>query len=177
MDGLVDRTLEVFFPDGVAVEPACEEKGCNPDVVLFKGVLHRALATTARLVPGTADKILPTLRSSAAATGEHCTGGDNGRICSFAWTDGGKTNNATMGAQSSALGALVSVIESSERGGSGSGNGNGNGSGTGGDSGSDNGGDSEEQTDGETPESMSVNNGVSLGVVFTGLVFGAMTAF
>ena len=61
--------------------------------------------------------------------------------------------------------------------GSGSGSGNGNGSGSGGDSGSDNGGDSEEQTDGETPESMSVKNGVSLGVVFTGLVFGAMTAF
>ena len=164
----------MFFPDGVAVEAVCEEKGnCNADMVFYKGVLHRALATTAELVPSTAEKIRPVLRSSAAAAGEHCTGGDNGRICSFAWTDDGKKNNMTLGVQSTALGALVSVVEPSSGSGRGSGSGNSNGNGNGG----ANGEEAEQGADGEVPESVSARNGMSVGVVFVGLVFSAMMAF
>ncbi|RYP10239.1 hypothetical protein DL764_000731 [Monosporascus ibericus] len=110
MDGLINRTLELFFPDGVAVEVSCENAGtCNTDMKLFKGYLHRALGSTARLVPDTADRILPVLMTSAEAAAATCTGGEGGRMCGFAWA-AGEFDEASAGAQSSVLSALISVL-------------------------------------------------------------------
>lgn len=112
VDGFVDRTLELFFPNGVATEVACEDPGtCTTDIQFFKGILHRALATTMKLAPYTADKILPVLKTSAAAAVTTCTGGDNGRMCGFVWSNG-TFDDSTAGAQTSVLSALLSVLQS-----------------------------------------------------------------
>ncbi|KAI0126365.1 glycosyl hydrolase family 76-domain-containing protein [Xylariales sp. AK1849] len=111
VDGLLDRTLEVFFPDGVAFEAACEESAaCTTDMLFFRGFLHRWLRSTMELAPHTADKILPVLKTSAAAAVAQCKGGENGRMCGFAWSSGKFDDQAGAGPQMSVLGALVSVM-------------------------------------------------------------------
>jgi mannan endo-1,6-alpha-mannosidase len=88
VDGLVNRTVDLFFPDGVAKEIACESRStCTVDMTFFKSFLHRSLASTAKVAPYTAALILPVLKSSAAAAVKNCTGGDNGRMCGLYWSE------------------------------------------------------------------------------------------
>ncbi|KAI1843828.1 hypothetical protein JX266_010087 [Neoarthrinium moseri] len=112
LDGLVDRTIELFFPGGVATEVSCEKNGnCNKDMYFYKGILHRSLSTTMRVAPYTAAKILPVLKSSAKAAASTCTGGDNGRMCGYQWADGKFQDDSNAGTQLSVLNALVSVLQ------------------------------------------------------------------
>ncbi|KAH9904666.1 family 76 glycoside hydrolase [Xylariomycetidae sp. FL2044] len=118
--GFLENALAVFFPEGVALEAACEGSGlCNTDIKFYKGLTHRWLASTMRLAPFTADQILPVLKTSAAAAVSTCTGGDNGRMCSFGWSsssssDGGDDANessvGTAEGQFGVLGALISIM-------------------------------------------------------------------
>ncbi|KAI0152120.1 glycoside hydrolase family 76 protein [Hypoxylon sp. NC0597] len=111
VDGLVSRTLEVFFPNGVAFEPACELNGkCNSDMHFFKALLHRGLGSTIEVAPYTSAKILPVLKSSAKSAAAQCTGGDNGRLCGFEWTSGKFDNQTGPAQQMGVLEALVSVL-------------------------------------------------------------------
>ncbi|KAI1470913.1 glycoside hydrolase family 76 protein [Daldinia caldariorum] len=160
VDGLVDRTLKIFFPDGVATEIACEKNNrCNSDMHFFKGILHRALASAAKVAPHTASKIHPNLKSSAKAAAAECTGGENGRMCGFAWNK--REFDGTTGAaqQMNVLSALVSILPDEQvSGGSTNGstsNGNGNGSGSG--SGNSNGGSSDNVTPGSAGTKLSVS--------------------
>lgn len=98
VDGLAQRTLNIFFPSGVAVEFACEPTRCITDMTFFKSFLHRSLASTMKLAPYTADMILPVLRTSAGAAAKSCTGGDNGRMCGLVWS-GHPTNQTGAGQQ------------------------------------------------------------------------------
>ncbi|RYP67141.1 hypothetical protein DL770_008679 [Monosporascus sp. CRB-9-2] len=173
MDGLVNRTLELFFPDGVAVEVSCEEGGmCNTDMKFFKGYLHRALGSTARLVPDTADKILPVLMTSAEAAVATCTGGEGGRMCGFAWA-AGEFDEASAGAQTSVLSALASVLtqtkgstpgESSD--GSSSNNDSSNSD--------DSNGNSEAATDEVPPTNLGTRGNINLGIVLGALMAGTV---
>lgn len=89
LTGMLDATLENFFPDGVAVEVPCEgPKTCTPDMLSFKGYLHRWLAVISQVAPVTAPKILPILRKSTEAAVKQCTGGATGRQCGFYWSGG-----------------------------------------------------------------------------------------
>ncbi|KAI2783352.1 glycoside hydrolase family 76 protein [Daldinia loculata] len=116
VDGLVDRTLELFFPDGVATEIACEEeKSCTSDMYFFKGMLHRALASTMQVAPHTASKIQPSLKSSAKKAAAECTGGNNGRLCGFAWSTGKFDGNTGAAQQMNMLSALVSILPAGEQ--------------------------------------------------------------
>ncbi|RYP25216.1 hypothetical protein DL765_000097 [Monosporascus sp. GIB2] len=166
MDGLINRTLEVFFPDGVAVEVACEKSGmCNTDMKFFKGYLHRALGSTARLLPDTADKILPVLMTSAKAAASTCTGGEGGRMCGFAWA-AGRFDEASAGAQTSVLSALVSVLtqtKGSAPGGSSNSSSNNN----------DSNGDSGAATDQPPPVGLGTRGNVNLGIVLGAVIVGA----
>jgi mannan endo-1,6-alpha-mannosidase len=115
IDSLLPRTLEVFFPKGVAHELACESVGtCTPDMIAYKGFAHRFLAETASLAPYTAATIMPVLRTSAAAAVAQCTGGSNGRFCGFKWDSG--VYDGTTGAcqQMDVLGALLSLLPTGE---------------------------------------------------------------
>lgn len=99
LDGLVQETIRVFFPGGIATEVACESKGtCNTDMTFYKSFLHRSLASTMKAAPYTADLILPTLKISAQAAAESCTEGDNDRMCGFVWSAHGD-NQTGAGSQ------------------------------------------------------------------------------
>ena len=87
LDGLLARTLDVFFFNDIVVEPSCEaERNCNTDMKLFRGVLLRGLAAAAQYAPYTAARIDPKLRATARAAAASCSGGEGGRRCGFAWT-------------------------------------------------------------------------------------------
>ncbi|KAI0433015.1 glycosyl hydrolase family 76-domain-containing protein [Xylaria sp. FL1042] len=109
VDGLTKQTIDVFFPDGVAKEIACEPTNCNTDMTFYKSFLHRSLASTMQAAPYTASLILPVLKTSAAAAAKSCTGGDNQRMCVLDWTN--DSNNQTgAGSQMSVLSALLSLL-------------------------------------------------------------------
>ncbi|KAF2972833.1 hypothetical protein GQX73_g799 [Xylaria multiplex] len=109
VDGLAQRTIEVFFPDGVATDVACEPDRCTTDATFYKAFLHRSLASTIKLAPHTASLILPVLKTSAAAAAKSCTGGDNERMCGLTWT-GSFDNRTGAGSEIGVLSALLSLL-------------------------------------------------------------------
>ncbi|KAI1124373.1 glycosyl hydrolase family 76-domain-containing protein [Nemania abortiva] len=109
VDGLAQKTLDVFFPSGVAKEVACEPDNCNTDMTFYKSFLHRSLASTIRVAPYTTDLILPVLKQSAAAAVKTCTLGDNGRMCGSIWS-GDSDGQTGAGQQMSVLSALLSLL-------------------------------------------------------------------
>lgn len=110
VNNLIDRTLEVFFPDNIAFEPSCENAKCNADMESFKGYTARWLGTVMQLVPDTRAKIYPVLKTSAQAAVKQCTGGDNGRFCGFHWNTGVFDGDVGAGQQMNVLGALISLL-------------------------------------------------------------------
>ena len=89
MDGLLNTTLNTFFPGGIAYEVACEATlKCTTDMFSFKAFLTRWMAATTKMAPYTAAKITPVLATSAVAAAEQCNGGDNGRTCGLSWSKG-----------------------------------------------------------------------------------------
>jgi mannan endo-1,6-alpha-mannosidase len=112
VDGLVSRTKEFFFPDGVAVERSCEPQGsCNIDQRTFKGFMHRWMASAGQLAPYAMNDIQSVLKTSAAAAVKTCTGGPQGTLCSMNWATGQYNGSwGTAVDQMSVLGALTSLI-------------------------------------------------------------------
>ncbi|KAN0108888.1 glycoside hydrolase family 76 protein [Hyaloscypha variabilis] len=89
VNGLLNATFNVFFPNDIAYEVACESKlTCTTDMYSFKAYLARWLAQTTFLAPWTRDIIMPKLRASAIAAAEQCSGGTNGRTCGLSWSKG-----------------------------------------------------------------------------------------
>ncbi|KAI1173982.1 glycosyl hydrolase family 76-domain-containing protein [Nemania sp. FL0916] len=109
VSGLAGRTLELFFPSGVATEIACEPSRCTTDMTFYKAYLHRAFATTIAAAPYTAGHVLPVLKLSAAAAVKTCTGGANKRMCDSVWS-GGSSGMTGAGQQMSVLSALLSIL-------------------------------------------------------------------
>ncbi|RDA95652.1 hypothetical protein CP533_1131 [Ophiocordyceps camponoti-saundersi (nom. inval.)] len=87
---LTERILADFFPEGIAFEVPCEvrEGACSPDMLSFKGYVHRWLSVVTQVAPFTRGKILPVLRTSTEAAVKQCTGGATGRVCGFYWSKG-----------------------------------------------------------------------------------------
>jgi mannan endo-1,6-alpha-mannosidase len=113
MNGLVNRTIEIFFPNGIAIEPTCElptKIQCTTDQLSFKGYLHRWMAQSTQVAPFTHDKIMATLRTSAAGAVKACSGGANGRQCGFRWTTGTYDGVTGAGQEMSALAAVSSLL-------------------------------------------------------------------
>ncbi|KAG6060095.1 hypothetical protein E4U17_005020 [Claviceps sp. LM77 group G4] len=92
LDKLLAALLSSFFPNNIAFELPCEGmngKGiCTPDMLSYKGYVHRWLAVVAQLAPHTKETIFNTLRVSAQAAIRQCTGGSSGRECGFYWNYG-----------------------------------------------------------------------------------------
>ncbi|KAK6214235.1 hypothetical protein LQW54_004662 [Pestalotiopsis sp. IQ-011] len=111
LDGLIDGTFRVFFPNDIAFEIACEEHmTCTTDMLSFKGYVHRWMSTITQIAPYTADKILPVLKTSATAGIGQCTGGDNQRTCGFGWAEGTFDGSVGAGQTMNVLGAISSLL-------------------------------------------------------------------
>lgn len=111
IDSLLDRTLEVFFTDGIAYEVSCEpELTCTTDMYSFKGYLHRWLNNVLQLAPFTYDKITPILKTSTEGAIKQCVGGDSGRACGFSWTSGTFDGKMGAGQQMNVLAAVSGLL-------------------------------------------------------------------
>ena len=87
VDGLLNRTIATFFPDGIATEVACEAQlTCTIDMYAQKAFLTRWMAATTKVAPHTYDIVMPVLRTSAEAAVQQCCGGDTGRSCGLSWS-------------------------------------------------------------------------------------------
>jgi len=111
--GLVNTTINHFFPEGIMIERACEledKMQCNVDQHSFKGYMHRALATTTMLAPFTKAQIMNTLRTSTAGCVKSCLADGT---CGFRWNTGTydmDVNNGPAGQEMSAVAALSSLL-------------------------------------------------------------------
>ncbi|KAK7943920.1 mannan endo-1-6-alpha-mannosidase DCW1-like protein [Apiospora aurea] len=115
LDLLVDRSLAVFFPNGVAYEYACEGVGsCNVDMRSFKGYLHRWVSQATVLAPHLRDRVMAVFEGSARAAVAACDRGDNGQLCGFEWArDGGGAQSPKQTSavhQMNVLGALTGLM-------------------------------------------------------------------
>ncbi|KAL7625152.1 hypothetical protein AAE478_004367 [Parahypoxylon ruwenzoriense] len=123
-DGLVKRTAEFFFDDGIVVERPCESFGfCDFDQQSFKGYLMRWMASAAQMAPFTFDTLMPLLKSSATAAAQQCSGsppatqfkGQPGTACGFKWTEKDKFDGIVgVGEQMSALSAIQYTLVKKE---------------------------------------------------------------
>ncbi|KAF4582257.1 Mannan endo-1,6-alpha-mannosidase [Ophiocordyceps camponoti-floridani] len=108
---LVDRGLKTFFPNGIAVEPSCENiNTCTTDMITFKGFVHRWYSVITQVAPFTADQIKPILKKSSEAAVKQCTGGALGRQCGFKWATGTYDGKTGAGQEMAALGAVSSLL-------------------------------------------------------------------
>jgi mannan endo-1,6-alpha-mannosidase len=111
--GLLNHTLDFFFPDGIMVERACELQDrvqCNVDQHSFKGYMHRSLATVAVVAPFTRDAILKVLRTSTEGAVSSCLADGT---CGFRWNTGaydGDTASGPAGQEMSVLAALSTML-------------------------------------------------------------------
>ncbi|KAG6017906.1 hypothetical protein E4U54_001234 [Claviceps lovelessii] len=119
LDNLLDALLSSFFPNNIAFELPCEGingKGiCTPDMLSYKGYLHRWLAVVTQLAPHTKEKIFSTLRVSSEAAVKQCTGGPSGRQCGFYWfygqfVDPGLDKTTGAGEYMDVLAAVISLL-------------------------------------------------------------------
>ncbi|KAI8299086.1 Mannan endo-1,6-alpha-mannosidase [Colletotrichum sp. SAR11_59] len=111
LDGLIQGTMNVFFPNNIAFEIACEEHNtCTTDMLSFKGYVARWMAIVTQIAPYTADKILPVLQTSADAAVKQCTGQANQRTCGFKWSTGTYDGTIGAGQQMNVLGAVSSLL-------------------------------------------------------------------
>jgi len=105
LDGLLNQTLSVFFPGGVATEIACEPREtCDIDMMAMKGLLGHWLVDTVQMAPYTSDSITPLLTSSAEAAVKAC----DSTGCSVKW-DGTATGGADFGGVGGSIDALSFV--------------------------------------------------------------------
>ncbi|KAH8893277.1 mannan endo-1,6-alpha-mannosidase, partial [Thozetella sp. PMI_491] len=111
IDNLLNATINVFFPGGIAHEIACEDhNSCTTDMYSFKGYVARWLSTATQIAPFMADTILPVLKTSAEAAVAQCTGGDNQRTCGFKWSTGVFDGSIGAGQTMNVLGAVSSLL-------------------------------------------------------------------
>lgn len=64
----------------------------------------------AQMVPSTANKIVPLLKTSAVAAAKSCTGGSTGILCGMQWTLGSWDGLSGVGEQLSALNTIQSSL-------------------------------------------------------------------
>ncbi|KAI1390905.1 glycoside hydrolase family 76 protein [Hypoxylon trugodes] len=116
VDGLVKRTTDFFFDDGIVVERPCESfNQCDQDQQSFKGYLMRWMASASQMAPFTFDTLMPLVQSNAAAAAQQCSGsppatqykGQPGTACGFKWTEKANFDGLVgVGEQMSALSAI-----------------------------------------------------------------------
>jgi mannan endo-1,6-alpha-mannosidase len=107
LDGLLNRTLSLFFPEGVAEEISCEPSNtCTTDMQAYKGILSRWLVDTIQSAPYTSSTILPNIRSSAIAAAKAC----NGSTCPLSVIGPSGTSPANLGNEMNALSVVQGLL-------------------------------------------------------------------
>ncbi|KAK1991785.1 family 76 glycosyl hydrolase [Colletotrichum falcatum] len=111
LDGLIKGTFNVFFPNNIAFEIACEEHNtCTTDMLSFKGYVARWMSIVTQVAPYTASVILPVLKTSAEAAVKQCTGQADQRTCGFKWSSGVYDGTKGAGQQMNVLAATSSLL-------------------------------------------------------------------
>ncbi|KOS23011.1 Mannan endo-1 [Escovopsis weberi] len=111
LNNLVEHALGTFFEKDIAYEPSCEPVNtCTTDMLSFKGYLHRWYTSVTQVAPFIAPKILPVLRTSAAAAIKQCYGGNLGRQCGFNWVTGAYDGKTGAGQEMNVLGAVSALL-------------------------------------------------------------------
>jgi mannan endo-1,6-alpha-mannosidase len=107
LDSLLNQTISLFFPDGIATEIACESHNtCSVDMYAFKGILAQQLVDTIQVAPYTSNLILSVLTTTAQAAANACGSGS----CGFAWGESVSGNNTGLGQQLSALSYVQALL-------------------------------------------------------------------
>jgi len=116
-NGLLNATIEVFFPNGIANEVACEPQliHCTIDMLSYKAYLIRWMAATTKVAPWTYDAVIAVIKSSATAAAQQCVGSPaerpNGRMCGLSWYKLGTWDGTWgVGQQMAALEAVQSTL-------------------------------------------------------------------
>ncbi|CAN9176463.1 unnamed protein product [Alternaria alternata] len=113
LGGIINGT-DIFFnaegAPGVMIEMACERNGlCDHDQRSFKAYLSRWMGYTMLSAPWTRDRIMPKLRTSAAAAAQQCSAGKGG--CGLRWWRGGVNDGEVgVGEQMSALEVMQNLL-------------------------------------------------------------------
>ncbi|OAA61353.1 Glycoside hydrolase, family 76 [Cordyceps fumosorosea ARSEF 2679] len=115
---LLDGASWFFYTDGdsknVMYEGACEPvdscfKG-NADMTTFKGYLADLMWKSAVMVPSLHSKVAQWLIPTAKAAAQSCQGGTTNTQCGMKWSTGGFDNQANLGPQMNALGAVQGLL-------------------------------------------------------------------
>jgi mannan endo-1,6-alpha-mannosidase len=74
LEGLLNRTLSVFFVNGTkpATEVSCEQTGCSVDQIAMKGLLGHWLTDTLQMAPYTSATLSPLFTNTAQAAAAAC---------------------------------------------------------------------------------------------------------
>ena len=117
VEGLLNRTIAVFFPKGIAYEVACEAAliHCTIDMLSYKAYLVRWMAAATKVAPFIYDAVIAVIESSAAAAVLQCSGSPpdypNGRMCGLSWSKGADWDGTSgVGQQMAALEAVQSNL-------------------------------------------------------------------
>lgn len=109
LDGLLDRSVELFLPGGIATEIACEAKErCNSATGLYKAVFARQLVDTIRAAPYTAEKLRPLLTRTAEGAAKACDA--NGEECDMQWNGTVSKEGPGLTGQLGALAFVQSLL-------------------------------------------------------------------
>ncbi|KAE8453887.1 hypothetical protein EG329_007663 [Mollisiaceae sp. DMI_Dod_QoI] len=111
LDGLLNQTFSIFFPNGIASEIACEPRQtCTVDMFAYKGILAQQLIDTIQMAPYTSSLITPMLKTSAKAAADACDGGSTGVECGFVWSGNANSSDTGLGQQLSALSYVQGLL-------------------------------------------------------------------
>jgi len=111
VDKLLNATINVFFPGGIAYEVACETQlvHCTIDMFSYKAYLTRWMAASTKVAPFIYDRVSAVLQSSAKAAVQQCVGSPadhpNGRMCGLSWSKLGAWDGT------SGVGQQMAVLE------------------------------------------------------------------
>ncbi|TVY56359.1 Mannan endo-1,6-alpha-mannosidase DCW1, partial [Lachnellula cervina] len=111
--GLLNSTINVFFPKGIAYEVTCEASlvHCTIDMLSYKAYLVRWMAAATKVAPFIYDDVISALKTSATAAALQCSGGPNGRMCGFSWSKGADWDGTSgVGQQMAALEVVQSNL-------------------------------------------------------------------
>ena len=121
-EALLNRTIAVFFPKGIAYEVACEAAlvHCTIDMLSYKAYLVRWLAAATKVAPFTTEAVTGVLKTSAAAAALQCSGSPadypNGRMCGLSWSKGADWDGTSgVGQEMAALEAIQSNLITQSR--------------------------------------------------------------
>ncbi|RDW58894.1 mannan endo-1,6-alpha-mannosidase-1 [Coleophoma cylindrospora] len=117
VEGLLNSTINVFFPQGIGYEVTCEAvpSKCTIDMLSYKAYLVRWMAAATKLAPFIYDPVIAVIKTSAAAAVLQCSGSPsdhpNGRMCGLSWSKGTQWDGTSgVGQQMAALEVVQSNL-------------------------------------------------------------------